>query len=229
MGSRLTGITCHCTLKTGKMIDIEKYKLILQEGLLLDHYVLLCNINEGKEIVSNKRIQGFLNLLHKKGYVEEDTLTQKAFDLLGGKVEPRIVLHESKKKVKRGEEDNYEYANWVIQLHRKCELKLVQKTGKRQVRDKIGGKAYSFLPNPTDLGNVILRAIQAYKLKDLPKIEATILNYIDRCAKSNNWFPILGYYIIKGANNTGGMFSQMVTDMDSDEEESADNTSIHIV
>lgn len=207
------------------MIDVEKYKTILDEGLLLDHYVLLCDIRDGRPVLRNKRVQGFINLMHKKGYIDEGTLTDKAFRILGGTPEPKVVVFQEGKEIveEKKIDPKLSYYDWVVQLHRKCESKLVERTGKRQVRDRIDGKPYSFLPNPTDLGKVILRAIESYKLKDLQKIEDTILKYVDRCAKVNKWFPILGYYIMKNSMST------MVTDMDSDDEESGDNASIHIV
>lgn len=208
------------------MIDVGKYKEILDQGLLLDHYVLLCNLRDGTELVSNKRIQGFINLMHKKGYIEEGVLTEKALTLLDNEVHtvvPVVIPKTIRVGRIKTEEPNFDYANWVIELHRKCEAKIMEKTGKKQIRDKIEGKGYSFLPNSTDLGRVILRAVNMYKINDFEKIEKTILKYIDRCAKAGKWFPILGYYIMKNS------MSPMVTDMDSEEEEGTDSASIHIV
>lgn len=225
-------------LKLEVMIDFEKYKLVLDEGLLLDHYFLLLNIRDRKSMTSTKRVQGFINLMCKKGYINEDgELTEKAVRLLGGKGNPLPILDRKVDmkamclvaNLERNEpelkiEKKFDYATWVIQLHRKCEDRIFQATGKRQVRDKIDGKPYSFLPNSTDLGRVILRAVNVYKLKDFDRIERTIIRYIDRCIKANKWFPILVYYIMKNS------MSPMVTDMDSDEEEAAgDSPSIHII
>ncbi len=210
------------------MIDISKYVVILKEGLMLDHYFVLLNIKEGKEQPKNKRIQGFVNLLCKKGYINDGALTEKAIKLLGGEGNPttempiRTTLPAMNlaKTLEKSEPDltvadKFDYANWVINLHSKCEKKILQATGKRQVRDKIEGKGYSFLSNSTDLGRVILRAVNVYKLTDFDKIEKTILSYIDKCIKANKWFPLLNYYIMKNS------MSPMVTDMQSEEEEEA--------
>lgn len=205
------------------MIDVEKYKVILNEGLLLDHYMVLCDIRDGKPILSNKRVQGFINLLHKKGYIEEGILTEKAGRILGGIPESKSMIMEEVQKASKISKEKMSFFDWVVQLHGKCEAKLIDKIGRRQVRPRIDGKPYSFLPNPTDLGKVIWRAVETYKLKDLEKVEITILKYMDKCAKANNWFPILGYYIMKNS------MSPMVTDMESDEDETTDNASIHIV
>lgn len=199
------------------MVSIEKYQGIIKDGLLLDHYFLLCRIRNKEIIPESGRVKGFLNLLEKKGYINDKVLTSKGISIIDDKVVP------DKSKVK------FDYAEWVIQLHKKCEDKLQERTGKRQIRDKLGGKAYPFLPNPTDLGKVILRAVGTYKLKDFDKIEKTILRYVDQSAKNNSWFPILGYYIMKGTAAGGSTTSMMVTDMESGEEEDNNNASIHIV
>lgn len=213
------------------MIEIGKYKKILEEGLLLDHYVLLCNIKEGRELLKSKRIQGFINLMCKKGYIEDGIVTEKAIKLIDsepvviGFLKSKVEFVKDEEAGKAGNGERFDYAEWVIQLHRKCQARLKEKTGKGQIRDKIDGKPYPFLPNSTDLGKAILRAVNMYKLKDFDRIERTILSYVDRCIKANKWFPILGYYIIK--NN----MSTMVTDMESTEKEEGDdnNASIHIV
>ena len=205
------------------MIDIEKYKEILNQGLLLDHYNLLQSIHNKTEILDNKRIRGFSNLLSKKGYLDEGELTDKAKNLIA--TVPVIptkvaVVANTPPKIKM------DYGSWIVSLHKKCEEKLLLATGKRQVRDSINGKPYSFLPNATDLGKVILRAMKMYSLDEYDRIERTILLYIDKCIKAKNWFPILQYYIFK--NN----MSPMVTDMESlesDENEAkSDDTIVNI-
>lgn len=203
------------------MIETEKYRKILAEGLLLDHFSLLCNIRDNNSILEVPRVQGFINLLTKKGYLQDRVLTDKAKALLEGHlVRKDVEVILPSRVINAG----FDYADWVISLHRKCEKRLLEGTGKRQIRDKIDGKPYSFLPNSTDLGMAIHRAVKFYKLSDFPKIEKTILAYIDRCIKANKWFPILGYYIMKNSMST------MVTDMGNiDEEESTDNASITIV
>jgi hypothetical protein len=205
------------------MIDTILYNQILDQGLLLDHYILMCNIRDGNELGSNKRIQGFLNLLCKKEYIEDGTLTEKGLNLIGGvmakEVKPTLRMKAGKK-----EERKFDYADWVIMLHRKLEARLIVGTGKKQYRAKLDGKGWSWLPNPTDLGRVLLRAIQSYKLTDFDKIEACLLRYTDLCIKKDKWFPILGYYIMK--NN----MSTMVTEMDSmeEEEDSPNDTIVNI-
>lgn len=207
------------------MIETGKYQRILDEGLLLDHYVVLCALRDGKELPKSKRVQGFLNLLHKKGYIDEGVLTDKGTLLISADASPIILPAPVKvEKVKEGE---FDYADWVIQLHRKLQAKLIEKTGKRQVRDKINGVGapYAFLPNPTDLGNQLLKVINTYKLRDFDKIEQCLLKYTEDRARAKSWFPVLYYYILKDKA------SRLVTDleaMDVDEEQENDDQIVNI-
>lgn len=199
------------------MINTEKYNKVLDAGLLLDHFMLLLSIRDNNPIHNNKRITGFHNLLCKKGYIEDNVLTDKGKELVG---EELLGASKSLSIIKEVVDEKFDYADWVLALHSKCKAKLNELTGKSQVRDTINGKAYPFLPNSTDLGKTILRAVQAYKLSDFKKIEKCILNYIERCAQTKSWFPILQYYIIKNGTST------MVTEMDTIDEPIKNDDSI---
>lgn len=190
------------------MIRPEKYNEVLDSGLLLDHYFVLSSIKNGEQLLNNKRIQGFVNLLEKKGYLEQGTITEKALELLDN-VETAVALTTSEKSSKKQED----FSVWISSLHKKCQDKLFELTGARQVRDKIDKKSYPFLPNSVDLGKVLYKVITLYKIKDYEKIEKCILNYIEKCAQASNWFPILQYYIMK--NNK----SNLVTDCESGDDE----------
>ncbi len=171
------------------MIGDAKYNEILNSGLLLDHYFALSNIKNGVEPLKNKRIQGFINLLEKKGYLEEGNLTEKSLELIE-EVEAAVFVEEVASK----QED---FAVWITGLHTRCQQKLLELTGSKQVRDKIDKKSYPFLPNSIDLGKVLYKVITIYKIKDYERIEKCIMNYIEKCAAASNWFPILQYYIMK--------------------------------
>lgn len=216
------------------MISIEKYKNVLDQGLLLDHYSLLCCIRDEGELPKSKRVQGFINLLHKKGYLKEDKLTELAIEL----IDTDTVLCESSLSVtttttqapkKRGilkiNNPDDDFMVWASKLHEKLQARLIEKTGKKQMRATVKGTTYSFFPNGRDLAHVLLRAIMAYNLKDFEKIEQCLLSYIDRKTRENNWTPLLGYYIMKDGK------SAMVTDMENmgEENNNEDNPSIHIV
>ena len=65
------------------MINTEKYNNVLDAGLLLDHFALLCCIRDNQAILKHKRIVGFQNLLCKKGFILNNNLTEKALNLVG--------------------------------------------------------------------------------------------------------------------------------------------------
>jgi len=197
------------------MIDLEQYKKVLDSGLLLDHYLILCQLRDGKEPAKTRRVTGFINLLNKKGYIEDGILTEKALDLVHMVIPISTTTTTTMQPV--SVKANADFAKWVSNLHNRCQNKLLELTGKKQVRDRIDKTVYSFLPNPTDLGRVLLRVITAYRLDDYDKIEKCIISYIIQCHQARNWFPLLQYYIMK--DNT----SRLVTDMQSEEENSNNN------
>lgn len=205
------------------MINIGKYTRILNEGLLLDHYSVLCSIRDGSVLPKSMRINGFINLLHKKGYLEDGSLTDLAISLVENDtvISMQKVMEPITTTSTINIKEEFDFTLWVLRLHEKLVKKIYDQTGKRQVRDKIQGTSYSFLPNSTDLGKVIVRAINAYKLTDYDKIEKCLLRYVDRKIKEDTWFPILGYYIMKKD------MSAMVTDMENmdDDDKSSNNDS----
>ena len=194
------------------MINDEKYKEILSEGLIIDHYYLLSNLHKGTHVVENKRIQGFINLLTKKGYIKNGKLTDKAIELI------TVFDKDEEISVKKSIFKNIvvkKMGDWVTELHTKCQNKIEDLTGKKQVVSKVNKndrKGYPFLCNVVDFGKVLSICISNYKLTDYNKIESTILNHIDKCHNANSWFPLMRYYIIKN-----GM-SELVTDMNNDDQ-----------
>lgn len=184
------------------MIDLKHYEKILDSGLIFDHYLVLCMIKNKEELPKNKRVQGFINLLNKKGYILDSMLTDEG-----------IVLTEYDIKTVKTTVDKVEvetdFTKWVISLHKKCQNKLLELVGGKQVRGKIDGKPYPFLPNSTDLAKVLHKVIILYKLKDMEKIEKAMINHILKCHQTRNWFPLMKYYVMKNGQ------SELVTDMDS--------------
>lgn len=202
------------------MIDLKHYERILNSGLLLDHYLVLCMVKNNEELPTNKRVQGFLNLLNKKGYIQDGALTDEGVIL----TEHDVSLNDSPKG-----EERIDMAKWVMEIHRKCQNRLLELVGAKQVRDKIHNKSYPFLPNTTDMLKSLHRAMVIYKLTDLDKIERAIMGHIDKCHKARSWFPLMKYYIIK--SGSGGSIasatSDMATDIDSidDKEETGSGKS----
>lgn len=187
------------------MINDEIYDELLTEGLCLDHYYLLCNLSNGVVPVSNKRIQGFMNLLHKKGFIKDDEITEKAKQLIKncGVKEPRKIS-----------ETYINFEIWADETLESCKQLLHDYTGNNQKNAQVNGKgkSYPFLPNITDFKTKLSKVINKYNLKDYNKIKKTLLRHITNCQNESSWFPLMKYYILKDNE------SQMVTDMDSIDE-----------
>lgn len=187
------------------MISLEQYKKILDSGLLLDHYLCLCSIRDGRELPTSKRITGFTNLLNKKGYIEDGLLTEKAVEL----IDSQSIVVVSNVEIDR---NKFDFGGWVLNLHKKLQDRLVELTGRKQVTAKINRtdkKGYPFLCNATDLGRKLQVVIRNYNLKDVDLIEKALLSHIENCNNGNEWFPLIKYYISKDST------SQMVTEMES--------------
>lgn len=183
------------------IVDNDKYQNILTTGLSLDHYFILEYLREGKSLPSNKRIQGFLNLLIKKEYVNENQeITKKGLDLIGKNSYIKIVRLPK-----------------IDSIHKKCQDKIFELTGKKQIVSKISGKSYSFLCNEIDLDKTLFKVMKTYDLKDIDKIEKFLLRYIQKCYDEKNWFPIMQYYIFKDNS------SKLVTDMENIEDDDIQN------
>ena len=187
------------------MISLNTYKKILDSGLLLDHYMVLCNIRDGIPMPKSKRVDGFINLLNKKGYIDDGALTDKAFDIID--LHPVMIVKEEEV-----ETPQFDFGKWSTSLYTKCKVKIQELTGKQQVMSKINKsdkKGYRFIDGYADFTQRLYTCIQKYKLKDMDAVEKAILNHIDTCHNANNWFPLMKYYIFKQ-----GEGSPMVTDIE---------------
>lgn len=183
------------------MVDPEKYKKILDSGLLLDHYFLLISISKGMELLKSKRIQGFYNLLKNKGYIANDELTEKAKLLI--KEDIGILSKYTKTVTHTQSAKGAGFSDWMAGIHTKCQDKIQELTGKTQVKSSInGGKGYPFLCNSVDLMKTLTSVIYKYKLKDTDLIEKCLFDHIEECSRKKSWFPIMKYYISKNGESS---------------------------
>lgn len=204
------------------MINIAKYENILNQGLLLDHYFTLCTIRDGGQLPKSKRVQGFINLLHKKKYLSEGSLTDIAKTLIDNEAvvtTTTSIVPNTTKGLLKTSIPTQDYLDWANKLHGKLQDKLFEKTGKRQARGTVQGTSYSFLPNATDFSKVLLKVIVLHKIKNFDKVEKCLMRFVEKRIEENYFFPLVGYYIMK--NN----MSTMITDMESMEENDKDISS----
>lgn len=184
------------------LVNEDKYNKILNDGLILDHYMILYNLKNNIKLLNNKRIQGFINLLTKKEYIKDEQITDKG-----------LILVENCDFAKINVDDKHNLTNWATKLHVQLQEKLKELTGRIQMRPNIEGRLYPFLPNAIDLTKVLQRVIIHYKITDYEKIKKTLFGHIEECNRSKKWYPLLNYYIMKDG------LSKMVTDMETEDVE----------
>lgn len=203
------------------MINMEKYEILLNEGLSLDHYYVLVMLYNNQKLSKHRKVQGFLNLLVKRGYiVEGGLLSERAIDLVQMDILENVVCSTTDTTTLNP--NILEFNDWSYELHNKLETKLIELTNKKQIRDRVkGGKPYSFLCNPQDLAKNLKKITKLYKLENRrDEIERALIDHIEECYKANSWFPIIYYYIYKDNQ------SQLVNDLSAEKEESFSSDTI---
>jgi hypothetical protein len=191
------------------MISVEKYEKLLSSGLSLDHYYVLVSLYNKTKLPNYKRINGFVNLLTKKGLIVDGTLSAEAIDMVQEVTIPKLEAKE-----------NVDFRDWVGSVHVKCIEKLVELTGKKQVNGIIKGKKWPFMcSNLMDFSKNLYKVITIYKVTDYDLMEKCLIRHIESCHQADHWFPSVYYYIFKDNK------SQLVSDMESyDEEDSVSLT-----
>lgn len=145
-------------------------------------------------------------------YEIQSCSTLKSLEILDFMKESAILrLKEMEKEV-----TNKKYE----EIYTKLEEELLRLTGKKQKTDKISNKSYSFMPNFSDFSTKLKKTILKYKLSDPNKVEKTLINYINKCYKAQNWFPLLIYYLSKDNS------SNLATDYFNEDTQQINNTNI---
>jgi hypothetical protein len=165
-------------------IDITELAKCAEKNYDFKAYIALRVIEDGVNyIFPNEYFTEIYNNLKANHYIYSETqLTPKAKELL-----KEISEVKMSKKVDTG----------VNQLYIACQEELLKITGKKQKTSKINGKSYSFLPNFVDFQDKIEKTCKKYQLNDKEQLKKVLLQYINKCNKEDNWFPILEYYIMK--------------------------------
>jgi hypothetical protein len=185
-------------------MTIPKFVSLVERGWSLDHIFILENLEDVAPLINFPRGASLLQALFRKGMIDEkDCITQNGKNLLEFSLNENI--EEPKKEAVRSVADGIEG------LHGKLETRIMELTGKKQVKADIMGKKYPFLCNQQDLVARVKKVMVKYKLNDFQAIEDCLLGYIESCHKRNKYYPLVAYYIIKMKEGIEG--SQMVTDM----------------
>ena len=179
-------------------IKIEEIAKAVNKRLTIEEYIYLRIKEDGCEYIFNGIIPVKKEMLLLNSLIyPEGNLTPKGKELL-----KEISREKVSKKVDIG----------INQLYIACQEELQRLVGKKQKTSKISGKSYSFLPNFVDFQDKIEKSCKKYQLNDKEQLKKVLLQYINKCYKENNWFPILEYYIMKDGH------SKLATDYVSFEE-----------
>lgn len=180
-------------------IDITELSKAVNKFITLEQYIVLKIIEDGcLYLFPNNLFATTIVGLKSSGYIYSETqLTPKGKELL-----KEISGNKISKKVDTG----------INQLYIACQEELQKLVGKKQKTSKINGKSYSFLPNFVDFQDKIEKSCKKYQLNDKEQLKKVLLQYINKCHKEDNWFPILEYYIMKDGH------SKLATDYVSFEE-----------
>lgn len=180
-------------------IDITELSKAVNKFITVEQYIVLKIIEDGcLYLFPNNLFAATIVGLKSSGYIYSETqLTPKGKELL-----KEISGNKISKKVDTG----------INQLYIACQEELQKLVGKKQKTSKINGKSYSFLPNFVDFQDKIEKSCKKYQLNDKEQLKKVLLQYINKCHKEDNWFPILEYYIMKDGH------SKLATDYVSFEE-----------
>lgn len=180
-------------------INVEELSKAVNKFITLEQYIVLKIIEDGcLYLFPNNLFAATIVGLKSSGYIYSETqLTPKGKELL-----KEISGEKMSKKVDTG----------INQLYIACQEELQKLVGKKQKTSKINGKSYSFLPNFVDFQDKIEKSCKKYQLNDKEQLKKVLLQYINKCHKEDNWFPILEYYIMKDGH------SKLATDYVSFEE-----------
>lgn len=180
-------------------INVEELSKAVNKFITVEQYIVLKIIEDGcLYLFPNNLFAATIVELKSSGYIYSETqLTPKGKELL-----KEISGNKMSKKVDTG----------INQLYIACQEELQKLVGKKQKTSKINRKSYSFLPNFVDFQDKIEKSCKKYQLNDKEQLKKVLLQYINKCYKEDNWFPILEYYIMKDGH------SKLATDYVSFEE-----------
>lgn len=176
-------------------VTLEDYRSIIAEGLTLDLVFAMQMIDQNPANMVNPYLAGTTGVLHLRGYMENGLVTGKGraiLDHFAGKKKNEMIS-----------------AEFVAELHKALQDKMVQLTGKKQ---KVLQEKYSFLCNKTDLGTKLNAMWKKYKDEatyNLGHVREALLRYVERCHRAG-WDRVMlvEYYIMK--NDT----SKLATDLE---------------
>lgn len=166
------------------MINFEKVRKILKSNLTVDQYIYLKAIEENESQVLKEFPDNIPTSLQFKGFLQLGSLnlTKKA----------KSIIEEIEKVDKTID---------FKAIHNRMGDKLYSLKGKRQI---IGYGGIYFICTAKELEVYLSRFWKVYpECNDIVKIEAILLNQIEKCCKTGKFAPAMRYFILKDKVNSG--------------------------
>lgn len=167
---------------------------VLKANLSLDHYYLLNNIKQDILIIQNKRIEGYIGFLKKKGWVNNNNLTTEGVKLLAQIEENEVILQVMETKEKS-------FTSFCKELHTKIENKIIElNNGKRTFKNPSGK---FLLCSEKELQTRLEGFVKKYNYKNTAKIEEELLKHTEYCLTINQnrikdkYARIIYYFIMR--------------------------------
>jgi len=167
-------------------MNLKKMEKIMERGYDLNIVALLYMVKQRESVVSGvPKLNAIVAMMEKKGLILEGRITLAGEEVLRYMEEEGEIVKEKEK------------AEVYEEMFENVVKRMEQLTGAKQKRTEIFGKTYSYLPNKYDFITRLKKVVNKYKLGDMKRLEAVIINNIEKCHKKNKWYPLMVYYMIK--------------------------------
>jgi len=173
-------------------MNTQLYKLLLENGLDANHYVLMTFLQNGDplgELEKNPRVLAWLLTLERKELV----IKANGYDITEAGRRLLTVINSGGVAVEERVEKSPQVT--IASVHASLQDALVAVKNKKQV---VGFGGVYFIPSLRDLEEFLNRFRRKYpELWDLAKIQKCLVTHVTKCAKLDKYAPAVKYYIIK--------------------------------
>lgn len=185
---------------------------IIGRGIDLNVCALLYIVrDESPVITSSPKIQAILEMMERKELIKNNRLLANGEELIKFIEGGEAPVKEREKVID------------IEAIYDRLVAKMVELTGNKQKKTDIFGKTYNYFPGKYDFVQRLRRVVNKYKIKDYEKIEKVLIHNLETCKKTNKWYPLFIYYLIKDDMSA---FASDYEAWDDKKEEEYDGTNI---
>jgi hypothetical protein len=161
---------------------MTKEEFLFASGLDFNHLYTLQNLNNLPNL--GRRVEGWLNILIAKGFIDDDHWpTEKGNEILSKFNNSQTVVNIEQdgslveEPVKN--ESVKTFSNFVDELDTKLKEKIKKLTGHNQAYITVQNVKYPYLSDAVDLESKLKKFVTKYKKQDLKRIEACLLKHCE--------------------------------------------------